>query len=46
LLGYRFNRGDLLEFAREMPVRRPLRAAQLEAIVDYVFGKEGSAGRH
>lgn len=46
LLGYRFNRQDLLEFAREMPVRRPLRLAQLEAIVDYVFGKEVSAGGH
>lgn len=46
LLGYRFNRQDLREFAREMPVRRPLRPAQLEAIVDYVFGKEVSAGGH
>jgi mono/diheme cytochrome c family protein len=46
LLGYRFNRQDLLEFAHEMPVRRPLRPAQLEAIVDYVSGKEVSAGGH
>lgn len=46
LLGYRFNRQDLLEFAREMPVRRPPHPAQLQAIVDYVFDKELSAGGH
>lgn len=46
LLGYRLSRRDLLEFAREMPVRRPLTAAQLEAIVDYVSGRERSAGGH
>lgn len=44
LLGYRFSRRDLLEFAREMPVRRPLSPAQLATIVDYVFGRERSAG--
>jgi mono/diheme cytochrome c family protein len=44
LLGYRFSRPDLLEFAREMPVRRPLSRVQLAAIVDYVSGKELSAG--
>jgi mono/diheme cytochrome c family protein len=44
LLGYRFSRPDLLEFAREMPVRRPLSPAQLATIVDYVSGKERSAG--
>jgi hypothetical protein len=46
LLGYRFSRRDLLEFAREMPVRRPLGPAQLAAIVDYVSGEERSAGGH
>jgi len=46
LLGYRFSRQDLLEFAREMPVRRPLNAAQLAAIVGYVSNREGSAGGH
>jgi mono/diheme cytochrome c family protein len=46
LLGYRFSRQDLLEFAREMPVRHPLSPAQLEAMVDYVSSKEGSAGGH
>jgi mono/diheme cytochrome c family protein len=44
LLGHRFSRPDLLEFAREMPVHRPLSPAQLAAIVDYVFGRERSAG--
>jgi mono/diheme cytochrome c family protein len=37
LLRYRLSRQDLLEFAREMPVRRPLRAEQLAAVVDYVL---------
>jgi mono/diheme cytochrome c family protein len=46
LLGYRFSRRDLLEFVHEMPVRHPLSAVQLAAIVDYVSGKEGSAGGH
>jgi mono/diheme cytochrome c family protein len=46
LLVYRFSRRDLLEFAREMPVRRPLNSAQLAAIVGYVSSKEGSAGGH
>jgi mono/diheme cytochrome c family protein len=46
LLDYRFSRRDLLEFAREMPVRRPLSPAQLEAIVVYVSAKERSAGGH
>jgi hypothetical protein len=44
LLGYRFSRRDLLEFAREMPVRHPLSPARLAAIVGYVSGEEGSAG--
>ena len=46
LLGYRFSRRDLLEFVREMPVRHPLRPAQLAAIVRYVSSKERSAGGH
>jgi hypothetical protein len=51
LLGYRFSRRDLLEFAREMPVRRPLSPVQLTVIVDYMSAKEraakeGSAGGH
>jgi len=46
LLGYRFSHRDLLEFAREMPARRPLSPAQLARIVDYVSGRERSAGGH
>jgi hypothetical protein len=46
LLGYRFSRRDLLEFTREMPVRRPLDPVQLAVIVDYVSGEERSAGGH
>jgi hypothetical protein len=30
----------MLEFAREMPVRRPLDARQLAAVVDYVVAAE------
>lgn len=45
LLGYRFSHRDLLEFAREMPVPRPLDPVQLTAIVDYMSAKERSAGR-
>jgi hypothetical protein len=43
LLGYRFSRPDLLEFAREMPVRPPLHPAQLARVVDYVSARERSA---
>ena len=44
LLGYRFGRVALLQFAREMPVRRRLDAGQLASVVDYVAGAE-RAGR-
>jgi mono/diheme cytochrome c family protein len=37
LLGYRMTRQQLVEFTREMPLRRPLTRAQLTAVVDYVF---------
>ena len=37
LLGYRITRQQLVEFTREMPVRRPLTRAQLAAVVDYVY---------
>jgi mono/diheme cytochrome c family protein len=45
LLGYRFGRSAMREFAREMPVRRALDARQLTAVVDYVVRAEarGSA---
>jgi mono/diheme cytochrome c family protein len=37
LLGYQITRQQLIEFTREMPVRRPLTQAQLAAVVDYVY---------
>jgi mono/diheme cytochrome c family protein len=40
LLGYRFGREAMREFAREMPVRRALDARQLTAVVDYVVRAE------
>jgi mono/diheme cytochrome c family protein len=40
LLGYRIPRQQLLEFTREMPVRKPLTRAELSAVVDYVFSLE------
>lgn len=40
LLGYRFGREAMLEFAREMPVRRPLSARELRAVVSYVIEAE------
>jgi mono/diheme cytochrome c family protein len=40
LLGYRFSREAMLEFAREMPVRRALDAAELRAVVNYVIDAE------
>ena len=40
LLRFRFSRETMLEFAREMPVRRPLDARELSAVVDYVVGVE------
>jgi mono/diheme cytochrome c family protein len=36
LLVYRLSRADLVQFARQMPVRDPLSAAQLRAVVDYI----------
>ncbi|HWF74722.1 MAG TPA: cytochrome c [Solirubrobacteraceae bacterium] len=43
LLGYRFGRAVMLEYAREMPVRRHLDAAQLRSVVDYVVAAENRA---
>lgn len=40
LLAYRFGRAALLQFAREMPVRRRLDAGQLASVVDYVARAE------
>jgi mono/diheme cytochrome c family protein len=40
LLRYRFGREAMLQFAREMPVRRPLDARELTAVVEYVVAAE------
>jgi mono/diheme cytochrome c family protein len=37
LLGYRISRRQLIEFTREMPVRKPLTRAELSAVVDYLY---------
>ena len=44
LLGYDMNRSQILTFTREMPTR-PLTAAQLDAVVDYVLRAEQRAHR-
>jgi mono/diheme cytochrome c family protein len=36
----RFSRAVMLQFAREMPVRRPLSAAELRRVADYVVAVE------
>jgi len=45
LVGYRLSRQELLEFAREMPTRRPLTSSELQLVVDYVleFQRRGGA---
>jgi mono/diheme cytochrome c family protein len=40
LLAFHSDRAALVELAREMPVRRPLSASQLRAVVDYVMTVE------
>ncbi len=40
LLGLRLSRAVMLQFAREMPVRRPLSAAELRLVSDYVISVE------
>lgn len=37
LLGLHVSRSILLQFAREMPVRRPLTRAQLTTVTDYIL---------
>lgn len=37
LLGARLSPAILLQFTREMPVRRPLSSGELQAVVDYVL---------
>ena len=43
LLGYDLSRSILTQFTREMPVRRPLSASELTAIVIYVYAAERRA---
>jgi len=43
LAGYELSPTVLAQFSREMPVRRPLRADQLTAIVAYVYAAERAA---
>lgn len=40
LLRFHATRQEVLEFVREMPVRRPLTQPQLQAVVDYVVAVE------
>jgi mono/diheme cytochrome c family protein len=37
LLGFHLSRQALLQFAREMPLRRPLTRAQLATVTRYIF---------
>jgi mono/diheme cytochrome c family protein len=44
LLAVRLSRPVMIQFAREMPVRRELTAAQLESIADYIHGLQRRTG--
>jgi mono/diheme cytochrome c family protein len=44
LLGTRLSPRIMLEFAREMPVRRSLSAAELRTVADYIVSVERRAG--
>jgi mono/diheme cytochrome c family protein len=41
LLGFHATRPQMLQLASEMPVRRPLNRAQLNAVVSFVREMEG-----
>jgi mono/diheme cytochrome c family protein len=46
LLGFHASRSQVVQFVREMPViHRPLTAAELQAVVDYVMAAERAAQR-
>jgi mono/diheme cytochrome c family protein len=45
LLGYTLSRQELIEQTRQMPVRHPLSAAELNAVVDYVEAMQERARR-
>ncbi len=44
LLGAHFSPQVMLQFAREMPVRRPLTRAELRAVSDYVLSVQRRGG--
>lgn len=44
LLAVRLSRRVMIQFAREMPVRRRLTPVELESIADYIFGLQRRAG--
>jgi mono/diheme cytochrome c family protein len=43
LLGFRVTRPEMLQFVREMPLRRRLSGSELAAVADYVLAAEGRA---
>jgi hypothetical protein len=45
LLAFHIARPALLQFAREMPVRRRLTSAQLATVVDYILAVQKRGGR-
>jgi hypothetical protein len=45
LLGYRLTHRQLVLQVREMPVKRPLSQAQLDAVVQYVWSLQHHAAR-
>jgi mono/diheme cytochrome c family protein len=44
LLGVQMSRPALLQFAREMPVRRRLTSAELATVADYILAVQRRAG--
>ncbi len=44
LLAVRLSRRVMIQFAREMPVRRPLTATQLDSIADYILALQRRTG--
>ena len=44
LLGLQMSRPALLQFAREMPVRRRLTSAELATVADYVLAVQRRGG--
>ncbi len=45
LLGYTMGRAEMLGYVAEMPTRRPLSAAEQQAVSDYVLAAERGARR-